>query len=491
MSDISAGPFFTALKGARVLIVDDESYIREFLRDTMTPWGVEVLEASDGEEAIPLIDEEPLDLVITDLKMDRVGGMEVLDHCVAHYPDLPVIILTAFGTVAGAVEAMKKGAFDFLEKNIAEIDQIQLVVSRAVTYHRLLIENRQLRRSLEQRTSLDQLVGPGLKMQRIFEIITTVAPTQATVLITGPSGTGKELVARAIHAHSTRKEGPFIKVNCAALPETLIESELFGHEKGSFTGAIRTVKGRFEAADGGTLLLDEIGELPLGLQAKLLRALQEREIERIGSTTPIKVDVRVIATTNIDLERAVKEKRFREDLFYRLNVIRIKLPPLSQRREDIPTLAYHFLRRFAQLHQKRVQRISVPAMRYLINAPWPGNVRELENTIERAVVMSQGEEITLGDFFLDQGIPQYPHQQQEIALVPSGQGELGWSGVGENAPLMTSAKISTLSELERNHILNTLKAMNGHRLRTAQALGISIRTLRNKLHEYRLEGYQF
>ena len=479
------------LKDARVLVVDDELFIREFLKDTMSPWQVEVLTASDGDQAIPIIDQEPLDLVITDLKMARVGGMEVLDHCLTHHPELPVVILTAYGTVSGAVEAMKKGAFDFLEKKIEDIEPIRLVVWRGVMYRRLLTENRQLRRTLEQRVTLDQLVGPGPKMQRIFEIITTVAPTQATVLITGPSGTGKELVAQAIHYHSSRSGGPFIKVNCAALPEGLIESELFGHEKGAFTGAIKTTKGRFEAASGGTLLLDEIGELPLGLQAKLLRALQDKEIVRVGSSTPINVDVRLIATTNVDLEQAVREKRFREDLFYRLNVIRIKLPPLAERREDIPVLAYHFLKRFAKLHRRKVLRISTPAMRYLINAPWLGNVRELENTIERAVVMSQGEEITLGDFFLDQDIPQIPPPSPSSAPL--------WVPTDEETPIAyspptsgqePSGKMLTLAELERLHILNTLKAMQGHRLKTAQALGISIRTLRNKLHEYRIEGYQ-
>ncbi|MFN3820918.1 MAG: sigma-54-dependent transcriptional regulator [bacterium] len=479
------------LKEARVLVVDDEPFIREFLKDTMSPWQVEVLMASDGDQAIPLIDQEQLDLVITDLKMERVGGMEVLDHCLTHHPDLPVVILTAYGTVSGAVEAMKKGAFDFIEKKIEDIEQIRLVVWRGVMYHRLLTENRQLRRTLEQRVSLDQLVGPGPKMQRIFEIITTVAPTQATVLITGPSGTGKELVAQAIHYHSSRSGGPFIKVNCAALPEGLIESELFGHEKGAFTGAIKTTKGRFESASGGTLLLDEIGELPLSLQAKLLRALQDKEIVRVGSSIPINVDVRLIATTNVDLEQAVREKRFREDLFYRLNVIRIKLPPLAERREDIPVLAYHFLKRFAKLHRRKVRRFSKPAMRYLVNAPWPGNVRELENTIERAVVMSQGEEITLGDFFLDQDIPQTPSLSPPSlpSWVPTDE-ETTIPDLPPTSLEESSGKTLTLAELERLHILNTLKAMNGHRLKTAQALGISIRTLRNKLHEYRIEGYQ-
>jgi len=468
----SVDPIFS---GARLLVVDDQEPVRAFFVTALEPRGVDVITAEDGLEAKELLETRTFDAVISDVKMPRMDGMELLKYCIGYQPSVPVILLTAFGTIEKAVEAMRFGAFDYLAKPVLDIDQVDYVVRRALRHRRLLIENQQLRTALGERQILDRLVGPGPKMQRIFDIINTVARTQTTILVTGASGTGKELVARAIHFLSARANGPFVKVNCGALPEGLIESELFGHEKGAFTGALKTTKGRFETADGGTLLLDEIGELPLGLQPKMLRALQEREFERIGSPHPVKVDVRVVATTNVDLEKAVQQRRFREDLFYRLNVIPIKLPTLTERPEDIPVLAYHFLRRYARMHERPVERISQPAMNYLLHAPWPGNVRELENSIERAVVLCRGNQIELGDFFL----------MDEPPI------EFAGTSVSVSMPVSFASDsdgLLTLAEIEKRHILATLEHFQGQRQRTADQLGISIRTLRNKLNEYRLGG---
>jgi DNA-binding NtrC family response regulator len=404
--------------------------------------------------------------------MPKMDGIELLRHVLGYHPTTPVVILTAFGTIERAVEAMRFGAFDFMEKPLTDLGRLDIVLRRALQHRRLLVENQQLRGELNSRYSFDKLVGPGLKMQQIFELLATVAPTQATVLIQGESGTGKELVARAIHYNSPRAKKNFIKVNCSALPEGLIESELFGHEKGAFTGAFKTTHGKFEAADGGTLLLDEIGEMPLSLQAKLLRVLQERELQRVGSSETIKIDVRLIATTNVNLEEAVEEKKFRQDLFYRLNVIPVKLPSLADRREDIPILAWHFLRRFNKLHDRKIERISEKAMNYLTSAPWNGNVRELENAVERAVIMCRSEQIELTDFFLTEPVPVIS-QPIIVSISDPSQGD-----------------ILTIADLEKRHILQTLKFNEGHRAKTAEILGISIRTLRNKLNEYRQAGTQ-
>jgi DNA-binding NtrC family response regulator len=458
---------------ARILVVDDEAIVREFFMEALTRREAETLTANDGVQARDLLESTPVDLVITDLKMPNMDGMKLLQHIMGCHPLVPVIILTAFGTVDNAVEAMRLGAFDYICKPITDLAQLELALSRALQHRRLLVENRQLLGELTHRYRFDRLVGSSPNMRRIFELLATVAPTPTTVLVQGDSGTGKELVARAIHFNSPRARAPFIKVNCAALPEGLMESELFGHEKGAFTGAIRTTQGKFEAAANGTLLLDEISELPLGLQAKMLRVLQEREIQRVGSNDSLRVDVRVIATTNVDLEKAVKENRFRQDLFYRLNVIPIKIPTLSKRREDIPMLSYHFLSRFNKLHGRKVEKISDEAMRYLASAPWPGNVRELENTIERAVVLCPGDQIELAHFFLTDEPPVLP-------VLPT--------AAAPSAPSLTVGGMMTLYELEKQHILTTLKAYDGQRHRTAELLGISVRTLRNKLNEYRQAG---
>jgi len=458
------------LAGASLLVVDDEEIVRDFFTAALKRRRVKAVTCRDGVEASETMENISFDIVITDIRMPRMDGMDLLKHILGFHPTVPVIILTAYGTIEGAVESMRTGAFDYLQKPVTDLEQLDIVLRRAIQYRRLLVENQQLKCELSDRYCFDKLVGPGSEMQRIFELLATIAPTQATILIQGESGTGKELVARAIHYNSPRAKAPFIKVNCAALPEGLIESELFGHERGAFTGAIRTTRGKFEAANGGTLLMDEIGEMPFGLQAKLLRVLQEHEFQRVGSTESVKVDVRLLATTNIDLKKAVAEERFRRDLYYRLNVIPIMLPPLSRRRDDIPVLAYHFLRRYNRMHCRKVERISNEAMRYLSSAPWPGNVRELENSIERAVVMCRSDQIELTDFFITEELP-----------------DLG-DRSAVSVPEIQSSQSLTIAELEKQHIIRTLNANDGHRARTAEMLGISIRTLRNKLNEYRCSG---
>ncbi len=458
------------LSGVRLLVVDDEEIVRDFFIEALSRRNAVVTTCKDGVEAKELLEKDPFDMIITDIKMPNMNGMELLKYVIGFHPTIPVIMLTAFGTIEGAVDAMRAGAFNYLQKPITDLNKLDMVLRPALQYRLLLVENQQLRNELSDRYSFDKLVGPSPEMQRIFKLLSTVAPTQATVLIQGESGTGKELVARAIHYNSPRVKEPFIKVNCAALPEGLIESELFGHEKGAFTGAIKTTRGKFEAASGGTLLLDEIAEMPKGLQAKLLRVLQEHEFQRVGSNENVKVDVRMLATSNIDLDKAIKEKRFRKDLFYRLNVIPIKLPPLSQRQGDIPILAYHFLRRFSRMHGRSAERISRQALSYLTHASWPGNVRELENAVERAVIMSQGEQVELSDLFVYEEVPEIP------------------DGSSMTADKYDVDSIMTIAELEKQHIIRTLKANNGHRARTAESLGISIRTLRNKLNEYRQAG---
>ncbi len=458
------------LKNIRIMIVDDEEIVRDFFIEALSRRGIEPVICVDGSDAVEKLKDNPVDLVITDMRMPKMNGMELLSHIQGFYPTIPVIMLTAYASVEHAVEAMRSGAFDYLCKPVTDLKQLEVALVRAMQYRMILVENSQLKVELNGRYRFDRLVGPGEKMQRIFTMLSTVAPTQATVLIQGPSGTGKELVARAIHHNSPRVKAPFMQVNCAALPDGLIESELFGHEKGAFTGAIRTTKGKFEAANGGTILLDEIGEMPTNLQAKLLRVLQEREIQRVGSTDTVKIDVRLIATTNIDLDKAVEDGNFRQDLYYRLNVIPIKLPSLSERKDDIPFLATYFLKRYTKIHGRKAERISENAMLHLLNAPWQGNVRELENAIERAVVMSDGDQIDLKDFFMG---AEAPSQIFEQAM-----------------PISTMMPVEAISiaELEKQHILRTLQVQDGHRAQTADLLGISIRTLRNKLNEYRQQG---
>lgn len=444
-----------------ILVVDDEDIIRSLLAEILGQLGYRTLCLGRGEEVVDQVKKEHYDLVLTDIVLPGIDGYEVLAGVRAASPDTPVVVITGYGSIEGAVKAMKLGAFDYLPKPFT-IDAVGLVVQKVFEVQRLRAENRALRSQLSQRYSFENIIGKSAPMRRIFEQVETVAPSRATVLLTGESGTGKELIARAIHVRSPRKDRPFIKLNCAALPDTLVESELFGHEKGAFTGAIQKNRGRFELAHEGTILLDEISEVSPGLQAKILRVLQEREFERLGSGTPIKVDVRVIATTSRDPRVLVEEGKLRSDLFYRLNVLAITLPPLRDRREDIPLLALHFIRKYNEENGRAVTGLSRAAQEKLMAYDWPGNVREVENAIERAVITSKGSELIPEDFTL---IP--------IAAAA--------------APPSLSAEVipaSSIEDAERDLILRTLEANGGNRSRAAAALGISARTLRNKLHKY-------
>ncbi len=452
------------MSGSRVLIVDDDKLVREYLEEALTRLGHQVSTAMDGQEGIEIIETDDFDLMFTDIKMPRLDGLGFLAQAVRRQPETPVIVLTAYGTIESAVEAMKKGAYDYLSKPIDK-DLLKLTVERALQKRRLVRENRALRSLVEQEQSIAAIVGTSEPLRQVVEMLEVIAPQPVDVLITGPSGTGKELVARALHWSSPRAEKPFIKMNCAALPEGLIESELFGHEKGAFTGAIKTRKGKFEAANGGTILLDEISEMPPGLQAKLLRVLQEREFDRVGSNDTISVDVRVVATTNKNLVQEVNEGRFREDLFFRLNVVPIYLPPLVKRPDDVPALISHFVDKYGRRYGREFEAIDDDAVDYLKAQPWPGNVRELENRIERAVVLAKDLVIHKSDVSLES--PSYD-------VSPQADGG--------------SFGAVTVAELEKKHILQTLKELGFNRTKAAEQLGISIRTLRNKLNEYREQG---
>jgi len=447
----------------RLLVVDDEQLVREFLTQALERIGHDVDVVDSGEAAVERIGVREYDAIISDLKMTGMSGLEVLAYAVRKTPETPVIILTAFGTVENAVEAMKRGAYDYLSKPI-DNDLLKMTVDRALQKRNLVRENRALRFQVEAEQGISALVGDSDSLRRIVSLLEVIAPQPVDVMVSGPSGTGKELVARALHWSSPRARAAFIKMNCAALPEGLIESELFGHEKGAFTGAIKTRKGKFEAANGGTILLDEISEMPLPLQAKLLRVLQEREFERVGSNETVKVDVRVVATTNRNLAEEVREGRFREDLYFRLNVVPIVLPPLASRPDDIPPLVQHFVEKYGVRYGRQFEGVDEDAITYLRTQPWPGNVRELENRIERAVVLARDMIIHRDDVMLD---------SEELGSISSGAVSFG--------PV-------TVAELEKKHILQTLKELSFNRTRAADLLGISIRTLRNKLNEYRDEG---
>jgi DNA-binding NtrC family response regulator len=445
----------------KILIVDDEAIVREFVTEVLIRMGHAPLAVDSGEKALQYLQRNEYDLVITDYKMPGISGIDLLREAIRLWPDCRVIVITAFGTIEQAVGAMKLGAHDYLTKPISP-DHIEMVVSKALEYKTLKLENRMLRREISEKYSFENIIGKAAPMKMVFELIQRASPADSTILISGESGTGKELVAKAIHYNSSRAGGPFIKMNCAALPEGLIESELFGHEKGAFTGAIRSTRGRFELADGGTLLLDEISEIRPGLQAKLLRVLQEREFERIGSGQSIKTNVRVIATSNRDLKDEVAKGTFRDDLYYRLNVIPIELPPLRKRNEDIPLLCEYFLSKFAQKMGIPPKTLSERTLQLFSRYAWPGNVRELENVIERATVISRNQELLPTDF------------PAEISV-----------GISE----MTKGGIEvglTIDGAEKMLIIRTLKANSGNRTKTAEVLGITTRTLRTKLQEYGL-----
>ncbi|MCS6856676.1 MAG: sigma-54 dependent transcriptional regulator [Sandaracinaceae bacterium] len=446
---------------ARLLVVDDEHSALSALQKLLESEGYRVWCASNGEEALQHLDEIAPDLVITDLKMPGINGIELVEKVRSKNPSIPVIVVTAFGDVQSAVSAMRRGAEDYLSKPI-DFDALLVSIERALFHRDLRAEAEQLRRQIREQKEegLYGLVGSSQAMQEIYRTIRQVAPSKATVLITGESGTGKGEAAKAIHMLSPRASRPFVTLQCSVLAESLLESELFGHEKGAFTGADRRRIGRFEQAHEGTLFLDEIGEIPPSTQVKLLRVLQEKRFERVGGNETIQVDVRVIAATNRDLAEEVRKGRFREDLYYRLNVIHIEMPPLRARKSDILILADHFIRRFAEENRKRILGMSEEARAHLLSYAWPGNVRELENAIERAVVMCQGQRIELSD------------------LPPSIR--------AQNSHSEVRIPGSSMAEIERYAILQTLEACGGSTKKAAEILGISVRTIQYRLAEYGL-----
>jgi two-component system response regulator AtoC len=440
-----------------ILVVDDEAIIRESLHDWLTDAGYTVLPAEDGAAGLQLVEQRQPPIAIVDLIMPGIDGIEFLKRAKAKCPGIEVVVMTAYASIPTAIAAMKEGAFDYVEKPFSP-ERVELLVSRLVERRNLVEENQRLHRKLKDQYGFEDIITRSPRMQQIIELVKVVAKSQATVLITGESGTGKELIARALHAQSQRRDRPFIAVSCAALPESLLESELFGHEKGAFTGAIAQRKGKIELAHRGTLFLDEIGEMSANIQIHLLRVLEEREFTRVGGNELIKVDVRLVSATNRDLPAAIKKGSFREDLYYRLNVVTIDLPPLRERGEDIPLLAGHFLKEFAAENGKDISGFSAEVTDFLIKYPWPGNVRELENTIERAVILAKGPEIRLTDLL-----------QNKSPLL-------------ERLPADRS-----LQEIEREHVIKVLDETGGNLARAAQILGISRATLYNKLKAYNVK----
>jgi two-component system response regulator HydG len=444
-----------------ILIVDDDLAHRTMLRTLLAGWGYAIAEADDGSAAIAQVRERPYDLMLMDVRMVKVSGLEALAQIKAFNPAIPVVVMTAYASVETAVEALKKGAYDYLTKPL-DFDELRLTLERAMDHSRLKEENRLLRERLGSRFDRRNLIGRSGAMINLLETVAQAAPSEATVLITGESGTGKEMIAGAIHYNSFRKEGPFIRINCAAIAETLLESELFGHERGAFTGADRRKEGKFRQADGGSIFLDEVSETSLGMQVKLLRVLQEREITRVGGDEVLKADVRVIAAANRDLLQAIATGRFREDLYYRLNVVTLHVPPLRSRREDIPLLAQHFLTHFSEKNHKTIKGFTPQAMDRLLRYAWPGNVRELMNAVERGVVLARSE-------YLDEA---------ELPLISTGE------GITEPSPAPNGEAL--LEEVEKAAILKSLAAADGNKSEAARRLGITRRTLHQKLKKWRL-----
>lgn len=445
---------------AVILVIDDEKNIREALRMGLKMESFDVITAEDGADGLEKLTTLGADAVILDLRMPRLGGLDFLQRIQGQFEGMPVIVLTGHGGVDDAVESMKRGAYDFMTKPV-NIDKLVLILRRALEEQKRRARQDQLEEMVDARYQFDNIIGNSPALGRVLDMVKQVAPTDATVLITGQSGTGKEVIATAIHRNSPRKQGPFIKVHCAALPDTLLESELFGHEKGAFTGAVARKRGRFELADGGTILLDEIGEISGVTQVKLLRVLQEREFERLGGEETIRVNLRVLAATNKDLKAEVAAGRFREDLYYRLNVVHIPLPGLAERREDIPLLIQHFLQDFNRKHSRSLKSLSRQASALLENYSWPGNIRELQNVIENLVVFSQGEMIEADS--LPAAIREY--QGESRLQLDVGQ---------------------TLADIEKQAILATLSSVNGNKSKAARVLSIGRKTLLRKLEEYGL-----
>jgi DNA-binding NtrC family response regulator len=447
-----------------ILIVDDEKNIREGLGRSLEMDGYTVLLAEDGKQGWNLVNEEQVDLVIADLRMPGMSGGDLLKRISSSYPTIPVIILTGHGTVETAVEAMRNGAFDFVTKPV-NLGRLSLLVERALSNRELVLQHRSLQEEIERlkgRRRTGQIIGKSQAMQKILQMIDQVAATRASVLITGESGVGKELVADALHELSNRRDKPYIKVHCAALTESLLESELFGHEKGAFTGAMSRKRGRFELAHTGTIFLDEIGEINQQVQIKILRVLQDRKFERVGGEETQEVDVRIISATNRDLKKEIEEGRFREDLFYRLNVVNIHVPPLRERKEDIALLASAFLREFSEENQKNIEGIDPKARLALFNYSWPGNIRELRNCIESAVVMAKGTILTTDDL--------------PPSVVSGSENDYVKLNIG-----------SSMEDAEREMIKATLRHENGNKSKTAEILGIGRKTLHRKIQEYKLD----
>ena len=448
-----------------ILVVDDDDAHRTMLRTLLGGWGYEISEADDGSIAVEAVKRSPFDLVLMDIRMLKVSGIEALDQIKVFNPVIPVIIMTAFSSVETAVQARKKGAYDYLTKPL-DFDKLKLTIERAMEHTQLKEENRLLKENLGKHFDRQNIIGNSTAMSRLLQTVAQVAPSEATVLISGESGTGKELIAGAIHFNSQRKQGPFVKINCAAVTETLLESEFFGHEKGSFTGADRRKEGRFLQAHGGSIFLDEVSEMSPSMQVKLLRVLQEKEITRVGGEKVILVDVRVISATNQSLLDMIKKRTFREDLYYRLNVVRLEIPPLRGRREDIPLLAQRFLKEFTTKNRKEIKGFTPQAMDFLVRYDWPGNVRELMNAIERSVVLARSEYLDAEDLSVIRDSSQ---------MIPDSLP--GVDDVGKDVPL---------DQVEKATILRTLESAGGNKSEAARRLGITRKTLHKKLKKYRM-----
>jgi len=445
----------------RVLIIDDEEGIRSVLADLFTELGCEAAQAEDGKSGLKAALSGRFDLVLLDLSLPGLDGLGVLRELKASVPDVPVVMITGYASMESAIEAMKLGAYDYITKPF-DLNEVQMIAERALERERLIDEHRYLKEQMKLRHNFDNVIGANPQIQQAYVLGAQVADSNASVLVLGETGTGKEYLARAIHYQSPRANGPFLKVSCVALPETLLESELFGHEKGAFTNAVARRIGRFESADGGTLFLDEVGDMTQPTQLKLLRVLQEKQFERVGGSETISVDVRIIAATNRDVKQAIADGHFREDLYYRLNVITIGLPPLRERKEDISELVNHFIRKYSRETGRDIEGISPDAMSMLQSHTWPGNIRELENCIHRAVILCRGKRI----------LPQ--HIQLGDGIAPT------------SAPQTASDGSKSLAEVERDHIESTLKECGWNQTRTASVLGIDRKTLRNKIREYQL-----
>ncbi|OGR11358.1 MAG: two-component system response regulator [Desulfobacterales bacterium RIFOXYA12_FULL_46_15] len=443
----------------KILVVDDDKAHSRMLKTLMTDWGYEIHEADDGMAAVALVKEKSFDMVLTDMKMVNMSGMEALQHIKAYNPSLPVIIMTAYSSVQTAVNALKIGAYDYLTKPL-DFDKLKLTLERVFESLYLKTENRNLKNRLKEKTFSHDIIGNSPAVQALLDTIRMVAPTDANVLVTGESGTGKELVSAAIHDNSSRRDQSFVRINCAAITETLLESELFGHEKGAFTGADKSRKGKFLLADKGSILLDEIGEMSLAMQAKLLRVIQEKEITPVGSDQNIKTDVRVIASTNRDLKKSAEEGKFRHDLYYRLNVVSIEIPPLRRRKEDIPSLALYFLEMFSKKNKRDIKGFSPDAMDAMIRYDWEGNVRELMNCVERGVVLARSDYIGMDDLSF------VPARRSEEKRLPDESGSV------------------SLACIEETAILSTLESSRGNKSETARRLGITRKTLLKKLKQY-------